>query len=86
MTEQVQRSGKPVAIITGIAAGFGQELCLSLSNAGYSIVGMARSRRAEGESACLSPQAIADTYLHLNSQNKSAWTQEIDIRPFLESF
>jgi hypothetical protein len=34
----------------------------------------------------LAPGAIADTYLHLHRQHRSAWTQEIDLRPWTENF
>jgi len=34
----------------------------------------------------LKPSAIADTYWHLAHQNVSAWTLEIDVRPFNEKF
>ncbi len=38
------------------------------------------------ESQCLKPENIADTYIHLLQQERSAWTHELDIRPDLESF
>jgi NAD(P)-dependent dehydrogenase (short-subunit alcohol dehydrogenase family) len=34
----------------------------------------------------LNPDRIADTVLHLAEQDRSAWTFEIDLRPFGESF
>lgn len=34
----------------------------------------------------LSPAAIASTYLMLHRQDRSAWTQEMDLRPALEPF
>lgn len=34
----------------------------------------------------LAPAAIAETYWHLAHQDRSAWTQEIDVRPFKEKF
>jgi NADP-dependent 3-hydroxy acid dehydrogenase YdfG len=34
----------------------------------------------------LAPSAIAETYWHLAHQDPSAWTQELDVRPFKESF
>ncbi|MDG1824926.1 MAG: SDR family NAD(P)-dependent oxidoreductase [Henriciella sp.] len=37
-----------------------------------------------GEDGCLSPDAIADTYWHVHSQQKSVWTHEMDLRPFKE--
>jgi NAD(P)-dependent dehydrogenase (short-subunit alcohol dehydrogenase family) len=39
-----------------------------------------------GSDATLDPDAIAETYHHLHAQHRSAWTQEIDLRPSLESF
>ena len=34
----------------------------------------------------LRPSAIAETYWHLAHQDQSAWTQELDVRPFKEKF
>jgi NAD(P)-dependent dehydrogenase (short-subunit alcohol dehydrogenase family) len=34
----------------------------------------------------LSPDAIAETYWHLAHQNRSAWTMELELRPFKEKF
>jgi hypothetical protein len=34
----------------------------------------------------LSPSAIAETYWQLHSQEMSAWTLELDLRPSVESF
>jgi hypothetical protein len=34
----------------------------------------------------LSPDAIADTYWHLHTQDPTAWTLEIDVRPTSEKF
>jgi len=34
----------------------------------------------------LKPSAIAETYWHLAHQDPSAWTQELDVRPFKEKF
>lgn len=34
----------------------------------------------------LHPPAIAETYWHLAHQDPSAWTQELDLRPFKEKF
>jgi NAD(P)-dependent dehydrogenase (short-subunit alcohol dehydrogenase family) len=38
------------------------------------------------EATKLSPAAIADAYWHLHRQAKSAWTQELDLRPWAEKF
>ncbi len=34
----------------------------------------------------LSPDAIAQTYLNLHRQHRSAWTWEVEVRPWLENF
>ena len=34
----------------------------------------------------LNPEDIAETYWQLHLQKRSAWTQEIDLRPWMESF
>lgn len=46
-------------------------------------------RRAAGpvkEEDLLKPAAIADTYWHLVHQDRSAWTNELELRPFKEPF
>ena len=39
-----------------------------------------------GPDSLLEPAAIADAYLHLHRQPRNAWTQEIDLRPYVERF
>lgn len=34
----------------------------------------------------LEPEAIAENYLHLHTQHRSSWTQELDLRPWVEKF
>jgi hypothetical protein len=36
--------------------------------------------------AKLDPDAIAETYLHIHRQHPSAWTWEIELRPWVENF
>lgn len=38
------------------------------------------------EEDLLKPEAIAETYWHLAHQDRSAWTLEVDLRPFKEKF
>jgi len=42
--------------------------------------------RAKGEGGLLDLDAIADTYWMLHRQHPSAWTHELDLRPFKEPF
>ncbi|MEQ8164558.1 MAG: SDR family NAD(P)-dependent oxidoreductase [Alphaproteobacteria bacterium] len=39
-----------------------------------------------GPDALLDPDAIAETYHHLTRQHRSAWTLDVDVRPWLEKF
>jgi NAD(P)-dependent dehydrogenase (short-subunit alcohol dehydrogenase family) len=39
-----------------------------------------------GADSLLQPDAIAETYWQLHRQHRSAWTHELDVRPYLESF
>ena len=39
-----------------------------------------------GDDGWLLPEAIADTYSHLHTQHRSAWSWEIEVRPWVESF
>lgn len=39
-----------------------------------------------GEDAVLAPAAIAEAYYNLHAQARSAWTLEMDLRPWVESF
>ena len=34
----------------------------------------------------LHPDAIAETYFHLHRQPRSAWTWEVELRPWVETF
>ncbi|HUQ75251.1 MAG TPA: SDR family NAD(P)-dependent oxidoreductase [Burkholderiales bacterium] len=41
---------------------------------------------ARGADGMLEPDAIAETYLHVHRQPRSAWTFEVDVRPWVEKF
>ena len=40
----------------------------------------------QAKDSWLLPDAIADTYYHLHNQHRSAWTWEIEVRPWVENF
>jgi NAD(P)-dependent dehydrogenase (short-subunit alcohol dehydrogenase family) len=44
------------------------------------------AKERAGEDGMLQPDAIADAYFMLHAQPRSAWTFEIDLRPYRESF
>ncbi len=39
-----------------------------------------------GADALLAPEAIAEAYYQIHIQPRSAWTQELDLRPWVEKF
>jgi hypothetical protein len=40
----------------------------------------------KGPDATLTPDAIAEQYYQLHLQHRSAWTFEVDLRPWVEKF
>ena len=44
------------------------------------------AKERAGEDGMLQPDAIADAYFALYAQHRSAWTLELDLRPYKESF
>jgi NAD(P)-dependent dehydrogenase (short-subunit alcohol dehydrogenase family) len=45
-----------------------------------------RPEAADRPDALLDPDAIAASYLHLVQQHRSAWTFELEVRPWVERF
>ena len=43
-------------------------------------------REREENDRWLLPEAIAESYLHVHRQHRSAWTWEVELRPWLETF
>jgi NAD(P)-dependent dehydrogenase (short-subunit alcohol dehydrogenase family) len=39
-----------------------------------------------GPDGMLHPDAIAETYLNIHRQHRSAWTWEVELRPWVENF
>ncbi|MGB0955807.1 MAG: SDR family NAD(P)-dependent oxidoreductase [Panacagrimonas sp.] len=42
--------------------------------------------QAQGEGGTLHPEAIAQAYWDIHQQHRSAWTHEVDLRPFKENW
>jgi len=51
-------------------------------------IASSRPQPADGstEDKWLDPDAIAQEYLHIHRQHRSAWTWEVELRPWLEKF
>lgn len=43
-------------------------------------------RNDRGDDGLLLPDAIAETYLHVHRQHRSAWAWEVELRPWVEKF
>jgi NADP-dependent 3-hydroxy acid dehydrogenase YdfG len=50
------------------------------------VISSARYSTIKEEDAMMKPDEIAEIYWHVHSQHKSAWTHELDVRPFPEKF
>ena len=49
-------------------------------------IASARPDRRQVDDDMLDPDAIADTYMHFLDQHRSAWSWEIELRPWVERF
>jgi NAD(P)-dependent dehydrogenase (short-subunit alcohol dehydrogenase family) len=77
--------------LRGLAQSMARELSpLGIHVAHFVIDGGIRSDRrpqpAEQPDSLLEPDAIAATYLHVLQQHRSAWTWEVELRPWVERF
>ncbi len=77
--------------LRGLAQSIARELMpRGIHVAHFVIDGGIRSVRrpvpAERPDSLLDPDAIASTYLHVLQQPRSAWTAEVELRPWVETF
>jgi NAD(P)-dependent dehydrogenase (short-subunit alcohol dehydrogenase family) len=77
--------------LRGLAQSMARELSPQGIHVAHVVIdgGIKSARRAEPPDApasLLDPDAIAATYLHLMHQPHSAWTWEIEVRPWVEKF
>ena len=77
--------------LRGLAQSMARELAPQGIHVGHVVVdGGIRSERrvepADKPDSLLDPEAIAGTYVHLLRQPKSAWSWEIEVRPWVERF
>jgi NAD(P)-dependent dehydrogenase (short-subunit alcohol dehydrogenase family) len=75
--------------LRGLAQSMARELSPQGIHVGHFVIdgGIAQpGRTASAPDALLDPDAIALNYLHLLRQPRSAWTWEIEIRPWVEKF
>jgi NAD(P)-dependent dehydrogenase (short-subunit alcohol dehydrogenase family) len=77
--------------LRGLAQSMARELSPQGIHVAHVVVdgGIRSVRRPEDPAkpdALLDPDAIAETYLHLLQQQRSAWSWEIEVRPWVERF
>ena len=85
----------PFAMAKFALRGLAQSMARELSPQGIHVAhfvidgGIKSARRAEPSDkpdSLLDPDAIAASYLHVLQQPRSAWTQELELRPWAEKF
>ena len=76
--------------LRGLVQSMARELAPKNIHVGHFIIdggiGPPGGAAGEGASDMLDPDAIAQTYLHTHHQHRSAWTWEIELRPWVETF
>jgi NAD(P)-dependent dehydrogenase (short-subunit alcohol dehydrogenase family) len=77
--------------LRGLAQSMARELAPQGIHVAHVVIdgGIRSSRRVEPTDkpdSLLDPDAIAETYLHLLQQPRSAWSWEIELRPWVEKF
>ncbi|HEY0522196.1 MAG TPA: SDR family NAD(P)-dependent oxidoreductase [Stellaceae bacterium] len=76
--------------LRGLAQSMARELAPKGIHVAHVVIdgGIAAESRSppRGPDSLLDPAAIAETYLHLYKQPRSAWAWEIELRPWVESF
>ena len=69
-----------VALVVGAGDGRGSAVARRFARGGYTAV------LARPTDCLLTPGAIAENYWTLHAQPRSAWTHELDLRPWVEKF
>ena len=77
--------------LRGLAQSMARELAPQGIHVAHVVIdgGIASATRvapADKPDSLLTPDAIADTYMHLIGQSRDAWTWEIEVRPWVERF
>ncbi len=77
--------------LRGLAQSMARELAPQGLHIAHFVIdgGIRSARRAEPSDkpdSLLDPDAIAQSYLHVLNQQRSAWTWEIELRPWVEKF
>jgi NAD(P)-dependent dehydrogenase (short-subunit alcohol dehydrogenase family) len=76
--------------LRGLAQSMARELAPKGIHVAHFVIDGGIKSAERGESGAtdslLLPEAIAETYLHVLQQHRSAWTWEVELRPWVEKF
>jgi NAD(P)-dependent dehydrogenase (short-subunit alcohol dehydrogenase family) len=77
--------------LRGLAQSMARELAPQNIHVAHFVIdgavcGAGRRARADQPDSMLDPDAIAETYLAILKQPRSAWTWEVELRPWVETF
>ena len=74
--------------LRGLAQSMARELAPKNIHVAHFVIdgGIGDAAHADEGDRMLSPDAIAETYLHVHRQHRSAWTWEVELRPWAETF
>ena len=72
--------------LRGLAQSMARELAPKNIHVGHFVIDGGIGVGADASDDLLDPDAIAATYLHVHRQHRSAWTWEVELRPWVETF
>ena len=72
--------------LRGLAQSMARELAPRNIHVGHFVIDGAIGTKAGDADDWLEPDAIAATYLHVHRQHRTAWTWEVELRPWVETF
>jgi NAD(P)-dependent dehydrogenase (short-subunit alcohol dehydrogenase family) len=77
--------------LRGLAQSMARELAPKNIHVGHFVIdggiaGPSHAGEDRGADGMLDPAAIAESYLHMHRQHRSAWTWEMELRPWVEKF
>ncbi|HEX2117132.1 MAG TPA: SDR family NAD(P)-dependent oxidoreductase [Alphaproteobacteria bacterium] len=77
--------------LRGLAQSMARELAPKNIHVGHFVIdggiaGPSHVGEDRGPDGMLNPAAISETYLHVHRQHRSAWTWEVELRPWVEKF
>lgn len=72
--------------LRGLAQSMARELAPKNIHVGHFVIDGGIGVGADASDDLLDPDAIAATYFHVHRQHRSAWTWEVELRPWVETF